>query len=105
MNTKIGYTYRDADNNKIQNRCVIEGEITPEQQEIILRCLDGGEYFIPSQVGMPEKQFGAYNPEIDHPWFELGKYSFELTQEKCLIHLDAATLVANFQKCKGNWQA
>ena len=32
MNTKINYLYRDADNYKVRNECVIHGEMTEEQE-------------------------------------------------------------------------
>lgn len=51
MNTKICYLYRDADNYKVHNECVIQGELSKEQIQSILDCCDMGEYFIPRQVG------------------------------------------------------
>ena len=43
MNTKIEYLYRDADNYKVWNTCVVCGEITEQQKETIINSLDGGE--------------------------------------------------------------
>ena len=51
MNTRIHYLYRDADNYKVQNECVILGEMTEEQEQRIIACLDEKEYFVPSRVG------------------------------------------------------
>ena len=48
MNTRIHYLYRDADNYKVQNECVILGEMTEEQEQRIIACLDEKEYFVPS---------------------------------------------------------
>ncbi|MBP3585213.1 MAG: hypothetical protein J6J59_05960 [Peptococcaceae bacterium] len=70
LNTKIEYLYRDASNYKIYNECVVKGILTAEQREEIVDCLSEGEYFIPSQVGLPEKRFDDWT-EDDHPWFEL----------------------------------
>ena len=56
MNTRIHYLYRDADNYKVQNECVILGEMTEEQEQRIIACLDEKEYFVPSRVGMPERK-------------------------------------------------
>ena len=56
MNTRIHYLYRDADNYKVQNECVILGEMTGEQEQRIIACLDEKEYFVPSRVGMPERK-------------------------------------------------
>lgn len=46
MNTKINYLYRDADNYKVHNECVVQGTISAEQVAVVLECLDEGEYFI-----------------------------------------------------------
>ena len=56
MNTRIHYLYRDADNYKVQNECVILGEMTEEQEQRIIACLDEKEYFVPSRVGMIRKR-------------------------------------------------
>ena len=76
MNTKISYLYRDADNYKKVNECVIAGALTAEQICAIKDCCDMGEYFIPSQVGLPERRFDRYDPAVDHCWFELDEDSF-----------------------------
>ena len=70
MNTKINYLYRDADNYKVHNECVVQGTISAEQIAVILECLDEGEYFIPHLVGLPEKRFDTFDPQVDHPYFE-----------------------------------
>ena len=43
MNTKISYLYRDADNYKMSNECVIIGTLTAEQAHTIRDCCDMGE--------------------------------------------------------------
>lgn len=103
MNTKISYLYRDADNYKVHNECVIEGELSGEQIRSILDCCDLGEYFIPSQVGMPEKRFDKYDAEVDHCWFEISEDGFERTNQPANIPLTASQLVENFAVRKGNW--
>lgn len=35
MNTLIQYLYRDAENNKVHDACVVEGDITDEEIEDI----------------------------------------------------------------------
>ena len=77
INTRISYLYRDADNYKMQNSCVIMGVITEAQIAEIISCLDCGEYFIPRQVGLPEKRFDRFDEEADHCWFELSADGFE----------------------------
>ena len=62
MNTKISYLYRDADNYKMHNKCVIAGTLTTEQTRTIKDCCEMGEYFIPRQVGLPERRFDRYDP-------------------------------------------
>ena len=69
MNTKISYLYRDADNYKMHNKCVIAGTLTTEQTRTIKDCCEMGEYFIPRQVGLPERRFDRYDPAVDHCWF------------------------------------
>ncbi len=71
MNTKISYLYRDADNYKMHNKCVIAGTLTTEQARTIKDSCEMGEYFIPRQVGLPERRFDRYDPAVDHCWFEL----------------------------------
>ena len=102
MNTKITYLYRDADNYKKWNECVIDGVLTDEQQAAIFKCLDMGEYFIPGAVGLPEERFGAFT-DADHCWFELWVDAFSETDQKCTVKITPDELVAAFQSCKDNW--
>jgi len=103
MNTKISYLYRDSDNYKVHNECVVSGTLTEDQIETILDCLDEGEYFIPGRVGLPENKFDE-TTEADHDFFELGQYSFEQTKETPTAFVTAELLVELFKKCKDNWQ-
>lgn len=66
MNTKISYLYRDADNYKRYNECIVAGTLSANQICTILDCCDMGEYFIPGQVGLPERRFDPYDPQADH---------------------------------------
>jgi len=104
-NTKVNYLYRDASNYKAHNECVIRGVLTKEQQSAILGCLHEGEYFIPSQVGLPEHRFEDQDgiTEDDHCWFELNEFGFEATQEAPTVGFTAEELVAAFQQRKDNW--
>lgn len=81
MNTKISYLYRDADNYKMHNKCVIAGMLTTEQARTIKDSCEMGEYFIPRQVGLPERRFDRYDPAVDHCWFELDEDCFSETIE------------------------
>lgn len=102
MNTKIEYLYRNASNYKVQNQCIIQGALTETQMEAILDCLDSGEFFIPSQVGLPEKRFDKIT-EDDHPWFELNEDGFSLTDEPATVDMTAEKLVEEFKEAAGNW--
>lgn len=102
QNTKISYLYRDASNYKNRNEAVISGPITEEQKNIIMDCLDGREFFIPSQVGLPEERFED-ETEDDHCWFELDANSFSETDLKADVDLTVEQLVNNFVAAKGNW--
>ena len=104
MNTKISYLYRDADNYKQYNECIIAGALSAKQICTILHCCDMGEYFIPGQVGLPEHRFDTYDPQADHCWFELGEDSFSETRELPTIALTATDLVNRFEECRNNWQ-
>ena len=104
MNTKINYLYRDADNYKVHNECVVQGTISAEQIAVVLECLDEGEYFIPHLVGLPEKRFDTFDPQVDHPYFELSEDSFEETMEPATVEVQVDELVSAFLCCKGKWE-
>lgn len=103
MNTRISYLYRDTDNYKVYNECVVKGDITGEQKKTILSCLEDEENFIPHKVGLPERRFDKYDPEVDHPWFELQEGGFEPTDCEPTIEMDTDTLVEQFKRWKGKW--
>lgn len=103
--TKISYMYRDADNYKVQNECIINGMLTEEQQNQIISCLDEGQYFIPSMVGLSERQFDTWDDQVDHPWFELEKTGFSQTKDSPTVACSAEELVSAFMQCnEHNWQ-
>jgi len=104
MNTKISYLYRDVDNYKRYNECIVAGTLSANQICTILDCCDMGEYFIPGQVGLPERRFDPHDPQADHCWFELGADSFSETIEPPTIALTATELVNRFEECRNNWQ-
>ena len=90
-------------NYKVHNECVIQGELSKEQIQSILDCCDMGEYFIPRQVGMPERRFDEYDTEVDHCWFEISEDGFERTNQPANIPLTPRQLVENFALRKDNW--
>lgn len=108
MNTRINYQYRDAANYKVPNEAVVAGEISePDRQFIFESCLEEGEYFIPSKIGMPERTMvdEGFEPDddLDHPYFEL--QDFETTEEPPTVEMTAEQLVAGFKMFAGkNWE-
>lgn len=106
MNTLISYTYRDASNYKSHNQAIVAGELSEADKQVILTCLDYETYFIPHLVGLGEKTFDDYDPngQDDHPWFELGYYSFESTPAEPTVSVTASELVERFKACKDKWE-
>lgn len=103
INTQINYLYRDADNYKVWNSCVVLGVINEAQVAEIISCLDSGEYFIPRQVGLPEKRFEKFDPEVDHCWFELSADGFEATENVSNIDMTVEQFLERFHEAKNNW--
>jgi hypothetical protein len=74
MNTLLEYLYRDASNYKQHGSVVLQGAISLKD---IRPLLIDGEYFIPSQAGLPDLQYkfkaqGFECPsEDDHTWHEI----------------------------------
>lgn len=87
MNTKMYYLYRDASNYKKSNEVVLEGEFTEEDVDRIMATLQDGMYFIPENVGLDCERFVDWT-EDDHPYCELYRDDFELTDEKPTEILD-----------------
>lgn len=101
MNTRISYLYRDADNYKVHNSCVVKGEITKEQKEIILYCLDDGCFFIPEVVGLPAERFGTHT-ESDHAWMELYEDDFQLVEADTTVDLTIEQVTEAFRNAHWN---
>ena len=98
-NTKIRYLYRDADNYKIWNTCIVKGILTEAEQAEMRSCCDSGEYFYPHLVGLPEEKYeGSY---ADVPWLELE--GFEQTDQKPDVALTTKELLERFRARKGTW--
>jgi hypothetical protein len=47
------YLYRDAANYKAWGSLLLQGQVTPEQLQQLKARLEGGEFFIAEQVGIP----------------------------------------------------
>lgn len=107
-NTKISYLYRDASNYKIWNEAVVEGVLTEEQKQTIQLCLDGGEFFIPHLVDLPEKTFVdfgfAYSEQDDTPFFELSIEDIETVDEEPTEVLRADEMFSLFLNARDRWR-
>jgi hypothetical protein len=100
-NTEITYIYRDGSNYQKSCSVVVAGNLRFDE---IQPCLDGNEWFIASQVGLPDPQLqwalGGYKfpTEDDHVWCELGDGDIEPTDEAPTCNVTAADLLARFVK-------
>lgn len=102
-NTCIGYLYRDASNYKSYNEAVVKGVLSKEDISKIIECLDAGEWFVPSKVGLPEKRFDDGWTEDDHPYFELDEYDFSETDDDPTVEITAEELVKAFEEHQNDW--
>ncbi len=106
MNTHFTYLYRDGANYKYTESVVVLGTVTFRDIKSYLN--DGG--FCPEDVGLPhpgkQQATGWPNHEVDHPWCEIHKDSFEETSEEPTEGWTAAGLVAKFAEAHGKgWPA
>jgi hypothetical protein len=94
--------YRDAGNFKAFGRIAIRGGLSDADRQEIKSRLDGGEYFIAEQVGIPPLydqlyEWSSGKTGSDHCWHELvGFRDFDGAPENDVLILDATTLVARF---------
>ena len=96
MNTRISYLYRDAGNYKAYHDLVICGKLTLAQVALYL---DSGEFFIPSQVGLPDLQAELGTPtDDDHVWHHLPSDAFTPTETSPTVRLTARTLLTRFRR-------
>lgn len=103
MNTNISYIYKDKDRKIKTIFCTIKGELTADQEEEIFLCLEGAEYFVPLQVGLPEKRAAHDKPCLDNGWAVWQE--FYLTKSEPTIPLTVDELLNNFRSAKMNWCA
>jgi hypothetical protein len=102
MNTIVAYLYRDASNYKQHEKFILLGEITEEGKAAVLSKLEGGENFIPSQVGLDDLQTRMPSEigEDDHVWHELDSDCFSLTKDAPTLKMTASELVKRFKAVK-----
>lgn len=107
QNTRIDYLYRDASNYKVPNTCVVEGVLSEEDINVIIRHLydanteTGEGWFIPKMVGLDGERFSD-ETEDDHPFFELSRNGFSITEDTPDTAITARELVPAFL---GAWAA
>lgn len=101
-NTRFTYLYRDADNYKNFGAVVFAGIIDSELRRRFERALDGGEYFIAEQLGVPEvflwdPDAPDYDIDDEHTWPEelgAGKYKINAS-DHCWHEFDDFELTAD----------
>ena len=104
MNTKIGYLERKASGSETMSIQVVAGEIPYEDMErIFKKCLQDGSHFIPSKVGLPEKDWAelGYRPgaEPDYHFCELD--GFDPTDNEPTVSMTAKELADRFKSFEG----
>lgn len=106
-NTRIHYLYRDGSNYKQGHEVIVEGEINWED---IAPKLEEGQYFIASQVGLPdiqllweEKGF-TFPTEDDHVYCEIEEDDIDYTPLAPTEEISAWQLKANFAAVQ-EWDA
>lgn len=105
-NTEVSYMYRDADNYKVSRRVVLGGTITVAKAMEIVRALDEGQYFVPSEIGLEDIQGGFlagadWNEQVDHPFHELT--GIALTDDEPFGDMTAAKFHERF--VMADWKA
>ncbi len=96
MNTQIHYLYRDASNYKAHHEIIVHGKITFAD---ITPHLESGEFFIPSQVGLPDLQSQLGKPtDDDHAWHHLTPDDFIPTSAPPTVKLTACGLRNRFRR-------
>ncbi len=100
-NTRFSYLYRDGANCKQHHSIVLQGLVTCQQVEPFL---DEGDYFIPSQVTLPdlqkcwEKAGFPLSADLDHAWHEITDIA--PTDEAPTVRTSAADLAHAFATVK-----
>lgn len=83
LSTKFEYLYRDASNYKAFGHVLLEGVLSVAEREEIIARLEGGEFFIAEQIGVPTLYEMLYESTggptaSDHCWHEFDQLSDEV---------------------------
>ena len=75
MQTIFEYCYRDAGNFKVFGSVILDGSLTPQEENDVRSKLESGYYFIAEQVGIPPLYDQLYQwsngpIQTDHCWHE-----------------------------------
>jgi hypothetical protein len=101
MNTLLEYLYRDASNYKQHGSVVLTGAMSLKD---VRHLLIDGQYFIPSQAGLPDLQhkFKAqgfdYPTEDDHAWHEI--VSMRTTTKQATVPVHRKEFLSRLQKSR-----
>jgi hypothetical protein len=83
MYTRVYYLYRDNSNYKQYASALLDGEISDEEEALIEASLEGGETFVPTQIGWPHPGTAMIGfPDMDdHGFCELDVAQMEQVAE------------------------
>jgi len=110
--TLFEYLYRDGGNNKVHGAVLLEGKAGVEDENLFRRFLNGGEWFIAEQVGVPvlyEQLWRHSNgpTEEDHDFHEF--FGFRKAGVEDVNSLEnfgtVADFIKRFELISGSWSA
>lgn len=102
QNTRVEYTYTDADNYKCRNHVIVKGILEYQDIQVILGCRRDEEFFIPEWVDFPGDIAWDYDPQADHPWWRLDEDSFSIVEKSATVDMTAQELVDKFCHARDN---
>ena len=104
------YLYRDASNYKAFGSVWLSGTLTEAERTELVECLDGSEFFVAEQIGVPPLypalfEDGGGPTEDDHAWhmFEGFREEREIAEDAVVLG-EASAFLAAFRAAKGNWR-
>jgi len=96
MNTKFEYMYRDSENYKTHEYCILEGELSIKD---LSPYLCSGDFFIPSEVGLKDLQEQPLHV-YDHIWHEIT--GITSVDETPTVPTSAKCFIEMFQEASRN---
>ena len=98
MNTKLEYMYRDAENYKTYEDCILEGELSIKD---LAPYLFLGDFFVPSEVGLKDLQEQPLHV-YDHIWHEI--IDVDSVEQIPTVPISAKCFIKMFQEAsKNDW--